>query len=96
MIMEKILSQKVTIINELGIHARPAAMIAKIASNAQKLVWIEYDHAMIDASNIIDILSIGCKKGEQVLIKIEAKKDIHILESIQKLIQQGFGENINA
>ena len=94
--MEKILSQKVTVINEFGIHARPAAMISKIALNAEKIVWIGYDHDMIDASSIIDILSIGCKKGDQILIKVEAKKDLYILQSIQKLIQQGFGENINA
>ena len=72
--MEKILSQKVTVINEFGIHVRPAAMISKIALNAEKIVWIGYDHDMIDASSIIDILSIGCKKGDQILIKVEAKK----------------------
>lgn len=90
-----LLSHKVTIINKLGIHARPAAMIAKIAQEAEKTVWIgsEYDRA--DASSVIDILSICGKKGSSILLEIETENDINVLESIAQLIKQGFGEDID-
>ncbi len=93
MIHKKLLSQKITIVNDLGIHARPAAMIAKLAQKAEKIVWIESNGNKADASSIIDILSIGGNKGSILMLKVESESDIKILDSIIQLVQNGFGEN---
>jgi len=90
-----LLSRKVTIINDLGIHARPAAMIAKLAQKADKTVWIDSGDNKADASSIIDILSIGGHKGSILMLEVESENDIHIIDSILQLIKNGFGENID-
>lgn len=82
----------VTIPNRLGMHARPAAMISKIAQQAEKSVWISLGEAMAEASSVIDMLSIGCKQGSQVQVSVETENDIKLLELIIDLIQSGFGE----
>lgn len=87
------LSRKVTIQNRLGMHARPAAMISKLAQKAQKGVWIGTGESKAEASSIIDILSIGLTQGTQVLVIIESEDDIPVLESIRELIEDGFGED---
>ena len=74
------LSCKITILNRLGMHARPAAMISKIAQNAQQDVWIGDGESRADASSVIDILSIGMTKGTEVRLEVEHKNDIQILE----------------
>jgi phosphocarrier protein len=53
----------VVIINELGLHARSAARIAKLAQNANSKVWLIRGKERVDASSIIDILSLACPKG---------------------------------
>ncbi len=95
LIHNKLLSRKVSIINEFGIHARPAAMIAKIAQKAEKTVWIGSEGDRADASSVIDILSICGKKGNLIILEIETENDIGVLESIAQLIKQGFGEKID-
>jgi len=62
------LSRDVIVINELGLHARSAAKIAEIARKANYNVWIIKDNKMVDASSILDILTLECAKGSQILV----------------------------
>jgi len=83
----------VTIPNKLGMHARPAAMISKIAQKAEKLIWIGIGEDRAEATSVIDILSIGCIQGSQVQLSAESENDIPLLELIRELIEDGFGED---
>ena len=82
----------VTIINELGLHARSAAQIAKIAGNSTANVWLKKGDKIADATSIIDILTLACEKGTRITILIEDWADIDILNDIADLVESGFGE----
>jgi len=89
---DKRLSKSVTITNDLGLHARSAAQIAKLAQNVKSKVWIIKDEEKVDAASIIDILTLACAKGSKITLKIDDQSDIDILNNIAKLIESGFGE----
>jgi phosphocarrier protein len=82
----------VTIINELGLHARSAAQIAKIAGASSANVWLKKGDNIADAGSIIDILTLACEKGTRITILIEDWADIDILKDIADLVESGFGE----
>ena len=86
------LSREVTIVNELGLHARSAAKIAAIANRATASVWVQKGVQKADASSIVDILTLACEKGSKITIRIENKSDSNILEAITELVEDGFGE----
>jgi phosphocarrier protein len=86
------LAKDVIIINELGLHARSAARIAKLAEGAKSKVWIIKSGEKIDAVSIIEILTLACAKGSRITVKIDEQKDIEILNAIVKLVESGFGE----
>lgn len=90
--MREALSRKVTIVNELGLHARSAAKIAEIAKNANSNVWIIKDSEKADASGILEILMLECAIGSVITIKIDHPVDVEILNAIVELIKTGFGE----
>ena len=90
--MIKKLSKDIIIQNELGLHARPAAMIAKLALGAKSKVWIIKDDEKVDASSIIDILTLACLKGTSVTLQIEDHTDIGVLDTISDLIENNFEE----
>ena len=46
----------------------------------------------VDASSIIDILSLACSKGSKITLKIDEESDIDILNEIIELIKKGFLE----
>ena len=85
-------SRDVIILNELGLHARSAAKIVKLAQNSKAKVWVIKDGERVDASSIIDILALACAKGSKITLEIDDKADIDILNSIVALVERGFGE----
>jgi phosphocarrier protein len=88
----KNLTKRVNIQNELGLHARPAALIAAIAQKANSKVWMIRNEEKVDASSIIDILTLACLKGTEVTLQVEDPSDSDVLERIGNLFQSGFGE----
>ncbi len=87
-----LLSKKISITNELGLHARPAAKIAEVAQGANSKVWIIKDAQRVDASSIIDILTLACIKGTMVTLQVDDLSDLNILKNIEKMFNNGFGE----
>jgi phosphocarrier protein len=82
----------VIIRNELGLHARSAAQIAGIVQNARAAVWIKRGNDKVDASSIMDILTLVCEKGTSISIIAEDPSDIDILNAVVDLVNSGFGE----
>ena len=85
-------SKSVIIINELGLHARAAAKIAKLAMQAEETIWIIRDSEKVDASSIIDILTLGCSKGTTITFTTGNESDLGLLNDIVMLVEKGFGE----
>lgn len=90
--MNVALTKNVMVVNDLGFHARTAAQIAKLAQNAASGIWIIKDGEKVDASSIIDILSLACGKGCKVTFTAENQSDANILDDIIRLVESGFGE----
>ena len=82
----------VTIVNELGMHARSAAQLSEIAKEARAAIWIQRNNERVDARSIIDILTLACEKGSTLTIVIEDPADLNTLNRIVSLVQDGFGE----
>lgn len=81
-----------TIVNDLGLHARSAAKLAKLASEAKGPVRIDKDGEPADAASMLDVLTLNCPKGTQVCVSIDNELDQTVLERIADLIRSGFGE----
>ena len=85
-------SRKVTIVNELGLHARPAAKIAQIARNAAATVWVIRGPEQVDASSIMELLTLACEKGTTLTFTAADPADRHILDALVQLVESGFEE----
>jgi phosphocarrier protein HPr len=90
--LTKELSRNIILTNKLGLHARPAAMIAELAKNAKSKVWITRGDDKVDASSIIDIMTLACMNGTEITLQVGDASDIDILKKIIGLFETGFGE----
>ena len=86
------LTRKIVITNELGLHARAAAKIAKVCEGARSKVYIVKDGQEADASSILDVIGLYCPCGSEVAVRITDPKDVKVLNRIARLIETGFGE----
>ena len=80
------------IVNELGLHARAAAKLAKAAQKADGRVWLQAGSERVDAKQVIDILTLAAGQGNTVRIQVENASDSPILDHIAELFAGGFGE----
>ena len=86
------LCRAVIVENDLGLHARSAAKLAKVAQEAEGHVWLEFGEYQVDAKQVIDILTLGAAKGDQVVIRVEQEHNMDILNRMTALFEDGFGE----
>jgi phosphocarrier protein HPr len=85
-------SRTLRIVNDLGLHARSAAQLAKVAAEAAGGVWIMKNGATADATSMLDVLTLACPKGSTITVSIENDADIKTLDRIEALVRRGFGE----
>ncbi len=76
------------IINSLGIHARPASMIVKIASSFGSHVELEKDGVRVNAKSIMGVLMLATEQGEKLTIIAEGKDEKEAVEALLELIEK--------
>jgi len=86
--MEKI----VKILNEQGLHARPASIFVKTASKFKCSVSIVHGTGVANAKSIINIMSLGLKKDEEIKIITEGTDEKEAMEALLGLVDSKFGE----
>jgi phosphocarrier protein HPr len=86
------LTREVTLINELGLHARSAAQIARIAKTARGGVWILRASERADAASVMDVLTLACEKGSTLTLAVDDPQDAPVLDALAGLVESGFGE----
>ena len=91
--MMRRISREVTVVNALGIHARAAAKLSKLAQTASSNVWVTRDGETVDASSILDILTLACAQGTTVTLEIDDPADMDVLGKLEHLVAGGFGED---
>jgi phosphocarrier protein len=86
------LSARVRVVNELGLHARSAAAIARLAAKARSGVSVSKEGRAADASSVMDLLTLECPRGTELTVSVRDASDAAILEQIVELVRSGFGE----
>lgn len=76
------------IADELGIHARPAGLIARLAGQYQSKVLIGTGNNMTDAAKIIGIMSLCMKQGDEIMVTVEGDDEDEAAAAMLELLQQ--------
>ncbi len=86
------MKKTVKIVNNSGLHARPANLLAKEASKYKCDVEIEFRSNVINAKSIIGIMSLGASKGSEIEIITNGEDEKEAMEALVNLVESGFGE----
>jgi phosphotransferase system HPr (HPr) family protein len=88
------LERRVKIVNPLGLHARAAAQLVRLAGTFKSRILLKrIDNAVIaDAKSILNVLTLAAPKGSELDLEIEGEDEMAALEAITDLFARGFGE----
>jgi phosphocarrier protein HPr len=86
------IEREVTIVNKLGLHARPAAMFVRIANRHRAEIWVEKDGEQVNGKSIMGLMMLAAGQGSKLLISAEGSDADQAVQELEALIGRRFDE----
>ena len=87
------IEKEITIINRLGLHARPAAMFVRIASRYRSEIWVEKEGEQINGKSIMGLMMLAAGQGSKLHVRCEGDDASKAMRELEELIKAGFNED---
>lgn len=80
------------VINALGLHARAAAQLVKIANKAKCEVMVTSEGQTVNGKSIMGVLMLAAAQGMKVTVHCQGEGAEACLRDIRSLFESRFGE----
>ncbi len=81
-----------TVINPLGMHARPAAQVVRLAATFRSEIQLLCDGQSVNAKSIMGVMTLAAEQGAVVTIRADGADADEAAAALSALIAGGFGE----
>jgi phosphocarrier protein HPr len=85
-------SRTVTVVNQLGLHARAAAKFVHLASRFESQVRVIRDAKVMDGKSIMGILFLAAARGTAITVEAVGADEQAAVDALTQLVESGFGE----
>ena len=83
---------EVTVVNRLGLHARPSAKLTATAGRFRAEVWIARNTRRVNAKSIMGVMMLAAARGSTLVVEAEGPDAEQAVAAVVELIASGFGE----
>jgi phosphocarrier protein HPr len=84
--------REVTIVNKLGLHARPSAQLVQKASKFAAEITLKRYNLEVNAKSIMGVMMLAAEMGARIMIIANGPDEKEAVEAIAQVIQSKFGE----
>ncbi|MDQ8185691.1 HPr family phosphocarrier protein [Pelagicoccus sp. SDUM812002] len=88
----KALERMLTVQNQMGIHARPAAMIVRVTNKYTSEVFFEKDEEQVNGKSIMGLMMLAAGKGSQIKTIASGPDAVQCLDALEELFATKFDE----
>ncbi|GAA5156213.1 dihydroxyacetone kinase phosphoryl donor subunit DhaM [Amycolatopsis dongchuanensis] len=78
--------------NEVGLHARPAAVLARSLAGIEADVSVVLGEQEADAHSVLALMSLGARKGDRIEVRARGAQAAEALRTVRDLVEHNFGE----
>ena len=86
------LIKELTVLNKMGIHARPAAMIVRITNKFKSEVFVEKDEEQVNGKSIMGLMMLAAGKGSKVKFIVTGDDAAAMIAELDALVTRKFDE----
>ena len=86
------IKKSIRIVNKLGLHARPSALLVTAAARFESQVFITKDGLRVNAKSIMGVMMLAAEQGSELLVEVDGVDEEPAMEAILEVIESGFGE----
>ena len=83
-----------TIVNQEGLHARPAARIVRLASTFASEIELVKDGFDVNGKSIMGVMMLAAECGSSITIRAKGPDAEEAVQALTELVESGFGETI--
>jgi len=87
------IAKEFTILNRLGLHARPSAMFVKAANRFKSEIWVEKDGEQVNGKSIMGLMMLAAGQGSKLNVTCEGPDAEKALAEIEALVLRHFDED---
>ncbi|MDG1121771.1 MAG: HPr family phosphocarrier protein [Glaciecola sp.] len=92
--MTKIAEQTVTILNKMGLHARPASQLAQLALQFKADITVHQGDKQADAASVLGLMMLESRQGKTVRVVASGDDAEAALQAVVDLISHKFNEDV--
>ncbi len=86
------ISKTTHIVNKLGLHARPSAMLVSAATKFQSEVFFTKDGLRVNGKSIMGVMMLAAEFGAELTVEVDGPDESAAIDSLLAVISSGFGE----
>jgi len=86
------ISNRTTIVNKLGLHARASAKFTKLAGSFPCEVWLTRGERRVNAKSIMGVMMLAAGMGAEVTLETDGVQEQEAMSALLALINDKFGE----
>jgi len=87
------LTEEMVIVNELGMHARPAAALVQAVLPFESDVYFQCDGQSVNAKSIMGLLTLAAAQGSRITVVCNGPDARAAMAAVRQLVSDGFGES---
>jgi phosphocarrier protein len=87
-------AHSVTVVNQLGMHARAAAKFVHLAARYHSQVRVARQGREMDGKSIMGILLLAAARGSVITISADGEDEQDAVAALSALVESGFGEDV--
>jgi phosphocarrier protein len=88
-----VIARSVTVVNQLGMHARAAAKFVHLAGRFGARIRVARQGREMDGKSIMGILLLAAARGSTITISAEGADEQEAVAALTALVESGFGED---
>jgi PTS hybrid protein len=85
-------SVTVRLANEIGLHARPAALLARTLSQMDAQVAVRLGDASADGNSVLALMALGARKDDELVVSATGPQAAQALRAVEDLVARNFDE----
>ncbi|MDD2232745.1 MAG: HPr family phosphocarrier protein [Sphaerochaetaceae bacterium] len=86
------IQKEIVVSNHAGIHTRPAALIARVASGYKSSLHFQKDSMDVNGKSVMGIITLGCPYKDRITMICDGEDEQALASAIEKLFQNKFEE----
>ena len=85
-------TKKAVVMNQVGLHARPATFFIQKANEFKCSIWVEVEERRVNAKSLLGVLSLGIVKDTEITLIANGSDEEEAVEALADLLASDFGK----